>query len=121
MPGLKLGQDNTGRPANGRANPDPVQFGTRMVSAAQQQLQGILAQIPAVKGDPEQEAVLQFLLREIKKIVGMAKKQNMGVPVEAEVAVNELTKTLVGVAALLLFCLVKLLFHFFGATASGPC
>lgn len=81
-----------------RANPDPLAFGT-VVAGPKQQLSALLHQIPAVKEDPEQDVELQNLLRKIRKVQSLAAKHGVALPAEADTAVFELTRTLVGLAA----------------------
>lgn len=84
-------------PAPDRANPDPLAFGT-VVAGPKQQLTALLHQVPAVKEDPEQDVELQNLLRKIRKVQSLAAKHGVALPAEADTAVFELTRTLVGFA-----------------------
>ena len=66
-------------------------------------LQGLLVQLPVVKEDSNQEAGLQRLLKEIKRVMRSAAKQNVRLPSEGQAAVHELTKTLVSSAPFILY------------------
>lgn len=90
---------STARPTAARANPDPLAFGTT-VSGPKQQLNGLLVQLPAIREDPDQETGLQYLLKEIRRVVSAAAKQHIPLPADGEAAIQELTKTLVSISAI---------------------